>query len=72
MAVVGGNEDLLVPSVSRTEMSWSSFVHPQGPDAVVAQVFRAVTGRRFTVPLRVTMNRKRSFSSSMSRVWIMV
>ena len=60
----------LVPSVSRTEISSSPSSICMARMPLLRMFFRAVTGRRFTVPFRVTMTRKRS-SSSMDRVWIM-
>ena len=59
-----------LPSVSRTAISWSPSSIRRARMPLFRRFFRVLAGRRFTVPFRVTMKRKRP-SSSMDRVWIM-
>ena len=61
-----------VPSVSRTEISWSPSSIRSARMPLLRRFFSVPTGSRFTVPLRVTITRKRFSSSSMFRVWTMV
>ena len=67
---MGGDEDLLAAVSLPDSDQLVTLLHPQGTDAVIPQILQSISGRRFTVPFRVTMKRKRP-SSSMDRVWIM-